>query len=321
MANHELRFQEIGQNSSTTPILSIGEIVKSALAKSRTTKASGVIPGFDTGLSSLDEIMGRIHPGDLGFIGADPNAGKTILAQQIAHHISHDLGRSVAFFQLEMDKEDMARRYLAGQANMSTAQVEEGAYEFDQADHLAAAAERVANDRLWIDDDSDLTIEQIRDRCASLKRRPEGLDVAFVDHLLKVEAIGNFRDYFAKVKHVTGRGKIVAKQLGIGLIFLVHRTRGSQRNSPIPTMRDFDGGPSIERDADWVIGLTRPDLYLEEERPDEMDSAAGRKWTERWHACRDTIDIYNLKGRRSKRGEKRSFKFNGRLSRISEIER
>ena len=321
MSDHELRFQEIGQNSATTPILTIGEIARQALAKSRATKTSGSIPGFDTGLPSLDEIMGRIHPGDLGFIGADPNAGKTILAQQIAHHVSHNLKRSVAFFQLEMSAEDMGRRYLAGEANMSTSQVEEGAYDFDQAEYLEAAAASVANDRLWIDDRPDLAIEQIADRCAALKRRPEGLDLALVDHLLKVEAYGSFKDYFARVKYITGRGKIVAKKLGIALIFLVHRTRGSQRNSPIPTMRDFDGGSSIERDADFVLGLTRPDYYLEEEKPDDMDSAAGRKWTERWHLVKNTIDIYYLKGRRAKRGTMRSFKIDGRLSRISEIEK
>src|SRR5690606_11170022 len=101
IADHEARVQEITQNSRTEPLMSIGQIMRSALDQSVKAHDDGVLPGVTTGLTSLDEILGRIHPGDLGFIGADPGIGKTILAQQIAWHIAATQRQGVIFFQLE----------------------------------------------------------------------------------------------------------------------------------------------------------------------------------------------------------------------------
>ncbi len=320
IAEHEARLDEITQNSQTEPLMSIGQVMRTALEQSVRAHDDGKAPGVTTGLTSLDEILGRIHPGDLGFIGADPGIGKTILAQQIAWHIAASQRQGVIFFQLEMSKADMGRRQLAGFAGMSTAAVEEGMYQFDELERLREAVERADGVPLYIDGGQELYVEQIIDRAAHLKRT-KGLSVAFIDHVLKIEAHGNHKDYFAKTKYVTGKLKNAAKRLDIAFICLAHRTLTTQRASYIPKISDLDGGSSLSRDADWIIAMAREEVWLDANRPEDPESSEFRKWAERRRNCKDTVEIFNLKGRRTGRGNKRVFGFDGKLSKIYELER
>ncbi len=320
IAGHEQRMQDITQNSRAEPLLSMGQVMRQALEQSSRARDDGKAPGVTSGLPSLDEILGRIHPGDLGFIGADPGVGKTILAQQIAWYVAATLKQPVLFFQLEMSKLDMARRQLARDAGLSTAEVEEGAYHFDELERLRASVASADNIPLYIDGGQELYVDQIIDRAAQLKRS-SGLALVFVDHLLKIEAHGNHKDYFAKTKFVTGKLKNAAKRLEVAFICLAHRTLTAQRASYIPKISDLDGGSSIQRDADWVLAIAREDIWLEMNRPDDPDSSEFRKWAEKMSNGRNTAEVFNLKGRRTARGSKRVFGFDGKLSRIYELER
>lgn len=320
MAAHETRFQDIGHSAQSSPARSIHDIVKSALAKSQKAQASGSTPGQDTGLPSLDEIMGRMHGGDLGFIGADPGIGKTILAQQIAQHVAFDMREAVRINQLEMSGEDMARRYLAGESFMSTSQVEEGAYDFDQYEHLKAALAKSVDVPLYIDDEEDLYVEQVIERLVAMKRS-RNVKLSIIDHLMKLRARPVFKDRFERTTYVTGRLKAAAKKLDICIVVLVHRTMTTARAGYVPRLQDLDGGGAVQKDADWVIGMARPDLAMQHERPDDFDSKAYRDWAEKLKAAKDTTELYLLKGRRSAWGTMRTFDFNGKLSRITEIQK
>lgn len=319
MSDHEVRFQDIGQNAQTQPARSMGQIVKKVLTYSEKAKNSQKSPGISTGLPSLDEIMGRIHAPDLGFILADPNIGKTILAQHLAQAAAAQ-GFTTGFFQLDMSGDDMGRRALSSSALMSTSTIEDGAFDFDQLERLKEAAAGYENLPLFVDDREELYIEQIRDRLLYWKRS-KGLRLGVIDHLRKIKVAGNFKDQFERAAHVTGRLKTYCKQLDIALIVLVHRLMSEQRASDVPKIQDADGGGAVQRDADWVIGMRRPELRWEREKPEDHDTPEFRKWSDRMVQLRNLLEIYNLKGRRSATGTMRSFKFDGQHSRIYEYER
>lgn len=328
MQEHTLKTEDITVNGQSAPIRTIGQAAAVVMDYSRKANQSGIRPGFDTGLPSLDEILGRIHPTDLGVIGAARGDGKTLVATQMAQHIQQYV--PVVIFEEEMRDIDLAARALAAQATLtgetsrplSTALIESG--EYDQFDLQALLKAREALDRsqLYIDDRPKLTIEQIYDRCRVLKRQ-KGIGVAIVDHLRLVRTGRKITDRFERMEYVSGEMKAIAKELEIAVIVLSQVTRMSQRreDNPIPVLSDLDGGGALEQDADWAVVAFRWDRWLDERRPTDIDSADYRKWAERRERHKDRIELHLRKGRRSKPNVMREFEFDGRSSLIREIEK
>jgi replicative DNA helicase len=319
LSDLEVRLQDISVNSQAEPLKSLGSIAERAITKSAKAHDSGDIPGFDTGLPTLDQILGRIHPGDLGFIGGRPGDGKSVVGVQLA--LRAQRYAPCLYFQLEMQDEDMARRVLAGETGISVSDIESGQYDFDQMEQLKAANDRLADSRVFIDDRPKLAFEQIRDRCVAMKRS-KGLGMVVVDHVRLVRVLAKTKDKWERVEYVTGELKSLAKSLKVAFVVLSQVTRASQRrDDPSPQLNDFDSGSSLEQDADWAIGLFRRDRWLKSQRPHEMDSRDGREWAEKMSDARGKIEMTILKRRRGDDGEMRQFEFDGRRSMIKELER
>lgn len=319
LSDMEVKIQDISVQSQAEPLKSLGAIAERAIARSARAHSTGEVPGFDTGLPTLDQILGRIHPGDLGFIGARPGDGKTVMGVQLALRAS--LYGPCLYHQLEMRDEDMARRVLAGETGISVADIEAGQYDFDQMEQLRAANQRLSGSRVYIDDRPKLAVEQIRDRCVAVKRS-KGLSMVVIDHVRLVRALARTKDKWERVEYVTGELKSLAKSLGVAFVVLSQVTRASQRrDDPSPTLNDLDSGPSLEQDADWVLGLFRRDRWLKSQRPQDMESREGRDWSERMTDARGKIEMTVLKRRRGEDGEMRQFIFDGRRGAIAELER
>ena len=319
LSDLENQIKGIAVDSQAEPLKSLGAIAQRAIASSTRAHSSGDVPGFDTGLPTLDQILGRIHPGDLGFVGGRPGDGKSVVGVQLA--LRAQRYAPCLYFQLEMQDEDMARRVLAGETGISVSDIESGQYDFDQMEQLKAANERLAGSRVYIDDRPKLAIEQIRDRCIAMKRS-KGLGMVVIDHVRLVRVLAKTKDKWERVEYVTGELKSLAKSLKVAFVVLSQVTRASQRREdPSPQLNDFDSGSSLEQDADWAIGLFRRDRWLKSQRPHDMDSRDGREWAERMSDARGKIEMTVLKRRRGEDGEMRQFEFDGKRSMIREIER
>jgi replicative DNA helicase len=317
----ENSVKDITANSQAEPVKTLGEYAETVMVRSSKAQQTGVSRGFDTGLSSLDEILGRIHPTDFGVIGAPRGHAKTILGMQIARRIGEGYRLPCAFFELEMAGEDLGSRALAGATNLSVSEIEEGTYEMFALEELRAAKDALRESRVFIDDRPKLRVDQILERCYQLKQK-HGLKAAVVDHLRLIRANGRFKDKFDRIEHISGELKAGAKELDVAFIALSQVTRMSQRrDDPFPRIDDFDGGPSVEQDADWALGMFRWDAWLKERKPREMDGEEGREWLEQYGKRKGKIEIGVLKRRRGDVGERREFAFDGRASAIREIER
>lgn len=320
MAATIMKLEDVTRDGQASPLRSLGAVAANVVSLSAKTKSSGKVPGFDTGLPSLDEILGRIHVGDLGVIGARSGDGKTVLGLQLAQRAA--LFMPALFFELEMTGEDLARRVVAGESNLSVSDVEEGAYDFDAYEAIKAARDNLANSQVYIDERPKIRIDQIRDRCISVKRS-KGLGLVVIDHLRLVGAPGKFKDKFDRIEHVTGAGKALAKDVEVAVIVLSQVTRMSQRreDGEPPRITDFDGGSSIEQDADWAIAAFRRDRWLKTHKPLNMESKDGQEWLKDYERHKGRIQIVTRKSRRMDDGEMREFLFDGRRGRINEMQR
>lgn len=313
------RIEAVEANSQSAPIRWIKDVAAEAVRASKDARETGILPGFDTGLPSLDEIIGRFYETDLGVIGARQGDGKTIIAGQLAKHAAK-FG-TVAFFQLEMRDVDMGRRALAEGANLSANEIKEGAFDLFAAGQLEESLRELSGLPIVIDDRPRLMLDQIVSRIRSLKRS-HGLRTVFIDHLRLINVRGAMRDKFEKYPIITMELKALAKELNLTIVLLSQVTRQSQRrDEPNLLLTDLDGGGALEQDADWVIGAWRWDQWLEGREPSGASDADYAKYRERLNKVRDQIEIAVLKRRSGKSSGRRVFEFDGRLSVIREIEK
>ncbi|WP_163987507.1 DnaB-like helicase C-terminal domain-containing protein [Rhizobium lusitanum] len=320
LADLENCVKDISVNSQAEPVKTMKAAVAKAMAGSKRTRDTGVSPGFDTGIASLDEILGRMFPSDLGVIGAAPGGGKSLLGLQILDRVQEQHGHA-CFFSLEMRDEDLARRALAGKSSVSASEIEEGNYDAFQYDELRSAQEMLDRSRVLLDDRPGLRIDQIRERCLVLKRTHD-LKAIVVDHIRLVQVMGRNLNRFDKAEIVTGTLKTLAKELNLLVIALSQITRSSQRrDDPRPRLSDFDGGSSVEQDADWAIGLFRREDWLLSQKPYDMGTPEGSKWAEDMGRCKGKIEVLNLKRRRGTPKLSCELTFDGRASLLREVER
>lgn len=319
LSDMTVRLEDISVNSHAEPLKSLGEISNRVVTRSGKAKDSGVMPGFDTGLPSLDEILGRIHPGDLGFIGASQGGGKTILGMQLAQRAAQ-YGPTI-IFELEMKDEDLAARVLAGESDIAVANIEAGDYDAFAYEDLKSARDRLAGSRVYVDDRPKLFIEQMHDRCLYLKRK-KGLICAVIDHLRLGRARQRFANKFDRMEYICGEWKAIAKDLGIAVIMLSQVTRSSQRREDaFPVITDLDGGGALDTDADWGVTMFRRETILKKNRPNDPESTEFREWVDEVKRWKSRIEIRSEKRRRGETGEVREFVFDGRRGQIRELER
>ena len=231
-------------------------------------RQNGEVHFVETGLSALDEkFHGAIHEGHLIVIAARPAMGKTALAQQITEIIAESGNRSVLFFSLEMNANEVVERSLSRNAKISIGSLKTvvnlGANQYER---LAEAVKRTT-DLPFIIEDSTYSINAIVGKTKAViaelsKRNMPPLGVVVVDYIQLVTGKGQNRTQ--EVGNVTTLLKRMAKELGLAVIAISQLNRGVEgRNDKRPSMSDLRESGQIEQDADLILFVYRDEVYDE----------------------------------------------------------
>ena len=287
--------------SGTKEAQSFGQATHRALDMIETAiNSGGHISGTTTGLSSLNEKIGGLHPSDLIILAGRPGMGKTSLATNIAFNaadrmlrdrqdgIAKSVGAAVAFFSLEMSSDQLATRILAEQAEISSEALRMGKISRDDFQKLSYASQRLAELPLYIDDTPALSIAALRARARRLKRRHD-IGMIVVDYLQLLQGTGRANDNRVNEISEISRGlKTLAKELDVPVIALSQLSRAvEQRDDKRPMLSDLRESGSIEQDADMVWFVYREDYYVasrEPKRPVENDDAKTHEAHAAWAA-------------------------------------
>lgn len=211
--------------------------------------------GFTSGFRALDEILGGFRPGELSIIGARPSMGKTALATAIADRISQEA--PVAFFSMEMGRQQIARRLLSANAHVS----DRAKYRADdEIRKLYAATDMLATRRMIIDDKRGRTCSNLAITCRRLVER-QGIKAIFIDYLQLMREPG-FRERHEEVARMSGMLKNLAGELDIPVICLAQLNRQvTGRSDNKPRMSDLRESGGVEQDADIVALIHREEYY------------------------------------------------------------
>lgn len=314
MADVEAEISEIRGGATMAQPEHLFEIIKRELVNVEQAQAQEEPTGFTTGLVKLDNLLGPLYPGDLGFILAAQGDGKSALGMQVGVHVAET--DPVLVVQMEMGPEQVAARELAAGSGVDLARIHKGDFNLGDRELIRAAAQRYENKKLWLLDTEELSLRQLEAHIIAMKRA-YGVRVVIIDQLDKLKYEGPEKDFFRRGDAITGGLKKMAKRLKVCMIVLAQRTRTAQRgDSPVPRAGDADFR-GVERDADWLLALWREANWLAQNRP--MRNAAQNiiaKWAADYKKHKRTIHMIILKGRRSAPFTKDVFGWDGPRTRI-----
>ncbi len=265
----EQELLALSRHSSTTKpqhIADIGAESYERYARLHEATDKTALFGIRTGFPSLDQLLTGLTPGHLMVVAARPSMGKTSLALDIARHVAGEQGKQVAIFSLEMAKQELMDRIIAGMLGIETWKLKKG--DLTQADfeRMGTIFDGLRKHPIYIDDDPDTTIANLRSK-ARRQQMEFGLDLLVIDYLQLIEvtdrASGENRTQ--QVSHISRSLKNLARELGCPIVALSQLSRSvEQRSPPIPILADLRDSGSIEQDADSVVMLYRESAYNED---------------------------------------------------------
>ena len=98
--------------------------------------------------------------------------GKSTLATNIAENAAIEHGRSVALFSLEMSETELAHRFIASQAKVSSDELRKGRVKADRWPKVCGQS-RSCPGPIYIDDSSDISVLEMRAKARRLHARSE----------------------------------------------------------------------------------------------------------------------------------------------------
>jgi len=226
---------------------------------------TGELTGLSTGFEGLDEITGGLQSGELFILAARPAMGKTALALNIARNAAVDSGKNVAVFSLEMTTRSLVMRMLSSEAQVDFAAFRSGLISTDAHSRLMAAAGRLSDAKLWIDDSGSASILEMRAKCRRLQSQ-HGLDLVIVDYLQLAHGDRNTQSREQEISEISRGLKGLAKELDIPVMALSQLNRGpeSRKEDKRPLLADLRESGAIEQDAD-IIGFIYRDIVYNRE--------------------------------------------------------
>ena len=225
--------------------------------------SDSAIPGLSTGLRDLDTKINGLNKSDLLLIAARPAMGKSSLALNIGVNVAKKYKQTVAVFNLEMSREQLAMRLLSGESFVDSQKMLTGKLSDEEWGKLAMASASLSQTDIRIDDNPSVTVAEMNAKL----RRVEDLGLVVIDYLQLMTGSGYGRQSENRVQGVgeSSRSlKIMAKELNVPVICLSELSRAVEsRTDKRPIMSDLRESGAIEQDADVIMFIYRDDYYNE----------------------------------------------------------
>ena len=247
----------------------IGDYFNEVIDKfERIGKDKNALIGLRTGFTRLDYFTNGLQRGNLIILAARPSVGKTTFVMNIAENVATKKNAVVAVFSLEMTKVELAQRMLCSVGSVRMDDALKGRLadvDPDGFKRLFEAQKLLSQAKIFIDDSTNVTPQDILSKCRRLKARQGGkLDLIVVDHIQLMEsAKKEIESRQQEVTDISRNLKMIAKELDVPLIALSQLSRQvTGRKGGKPMLSDLRESGAIEQDADVVMFLHRPEAIV-----------------------------------------------------------
>ncbi|SEJ74210.1 replicative DNA helicase [Propionispira arboris] len=264
MDKAEKMILEVAEKRGGGDFTPIKNILLDTFSKIEVLYASkGGITGTPTGFKDLDKLTSGLQPSDLILVAARPSMGKTAFTLNLATHIAVREKKAVAFFSLEMSKEQLVQRMLCSEGAIDSQRLRIGELDDKDWGKLISAADRLSTAPIFIDDTAGITVMELRSKARRLKTEYD-LKLIVIDYLQLMQGSsskgGDNRQQ--EISEISRSLKALARELNVPVIALSQLSRSVEsRQVKKPMLSDLRESGSLEQDADIVMFLYREDYY------------------------------------------------------------
>ena len=232
------------------------------------------ITGVATGYNELDKILAGLQPSSLTIFGARPAMGKTSFALGMLAHVGVVVQRPALLFSLEMGHLELTQRLLASEAEVNGQHLRTGQIRTQDWGKIGVAVTKLSNAPIFIDDNPNVTVMDIRARARRLKKSEGDLGLVVIDYLQLMTGRSRAENRQTEVAEISRGLKILARELEVPVVALSQLSRNLEsRQDKRPMLSDLRESGSLEQDADVVLFLYRESEYNDEIPIDRSDEA------------------------------------------------
>jgi replicative DNA helicase len=175
----------------------------------------------------------------------------TSFALGIAAHAAMEAQQPVLFFSLEMSHSELTQRLLCAEARVDSTRVRTGRLVETDWSKISHAIGRLGEAPLFIDDNPNLTVMDIRGKARRLKSAQGGRQAA--------------ENRQVEISEISRGLKILARELEVPVLALSQLSRNLEmRADKRPMLADLRESGSLEQDSDVVMFIYRDEIYNRE---------------------------------------------------------
>jgi replicative DNA helicase len=198
----------------------------------------------------------------------------TAFALNIAQHVGVTLHGKVLVLSLEMSAQQLVQRMLCSEAKVDSQAVRTGYLSASDWHRLTAAAGRLSEAKIFIDDSPALGVLEARAKARRMKAE-HGLDLLVIDYLQLMRG-RNQENRQQEISEISRSLKALAKELNIPVVALSQLSRAVEARAQRdfrPQLSDLRESGALEQDADVIMFLYRQSVYKDDVPPDEANIA------------------------------------------------
>jgi replicative DNA helicase len=255
-------FEIADRRAGQGAIVSLKELVKESMEViDRLHQNKKHVTGIPTGFADLDIMTAGLQNSDLIIIAGRPSMGKSAFAINVLEHAALIEKTPVAFFSLEMSKEQLTQRLLCSQARVDASKVRTGFLSTEHWRSLADAAGKLSEANFFIDDTPAISVLELRAKARRLKAQHD-IKLIALDYMQIMRGSPNAESRQQEISEISRSLKALARELNIPVVAISQLSRAVEsRTDHRPQLSDLRESGAIEQDADVVILLTREEYY------------------------------------------------------------
>ena len=254
---------EVSDRRNQGTYLHLKEIVKDSIETiDRLYQNKAHVTGIPTGYVDFDIKTAGLQASDLIIIAGRPSMGKSAFALGIAEYAGVIEKVPTAIFSLEMSKEQLVQRMLCAHARVDAHKVRTGYLATSDWPRLTAAAGKLSEAPIFIDDTPAISVMELRAKARRLKSH-HGIKLIILDYmqLMRGSAM-NMESRQQEISEISRSLKALARELSVPVIAISQLSRAVEsRTDHRPQLSDLRESGAIEQDADVVVLILREEYY------------------------------------------------------------
>ena len=197
----------------------------------------------------------------------------TSFALGIASHAAVEARIPTLVFSLEMGHEEITQRLLVSEARVDAGRIRNGRLAEADWPKISQAVARLSDAPLFIDDNPNLTVMEIRAKARRLKAREGRLGLIIVDYLQLMSSRTTAENRQLEVSSISRGLKVLARELEVPVVALSQLSRNlemrSDKRPVLADLRESGCMPASTRllRADTGEEVTLGELVLSQEQP------------------------------------------------------